>query len=106
MESEVKKSVMLQYVSYLKDQFELVESYFDMIQKTSSNKKLELNHIQNKIEFVKQKIFNESELEFNPNTYKDNYDCSIGHYFHCCTNEIEYIINYIENNFKIKTVKL
>jgi hypothetical protein len=104
MESE--KSILVKYLSHLKDQFELIESYFEMIQKTNPNKKLELNHIQNKIEFVKQKIFNESELEFNPNTYKDNYDCTIGHYFHCCSKEMEYILNYIENNFKIKTVKL
>ena len=61
MESEVKKSTMLQYISYLKDQFELVESYFDMIQKTTPSKKLELNHIQNKIEFVKQTNFRLSD---------------------------------------------
>jgi hypothetical protein len=96
------------YVAYLKENFEVAESYFNMICRTFDNKEYEskINHLKELFEFLRQKVFNDNEINYNINTIKDNLDNVIAHYFNSCIEETNAIFNYMELEFKFNPIKL
>lgn len=95
------------YIAYLKENFERAESYFNMILKNHCIKEneLKINYLKDLLEFVRQKIFNENEINYNIATIKDNYNCVIINYLNWCNQELNYIFNFLEKEFKITLIK-
>lgn len=98
---------IIRYISYLKSNFEIAQSYYNMLVKTNNieENKLKLITIQNLLECLEQKLFNNNEINYNINTIKDNYDYIIANYLNLCNLELNDIFNYLESNFKLKTIR-
>ena len=101
----IKKSIY-KYIDYLKENLEIIISYKEMINKvkddTYINEKILLN---NKIEFFKQKLFNDNEFNYDINSYINNYDI-LSSIIDSLTNELNDIFYYIETKFGFKPIKL
>ena len=103
-------NTIMKYLSYLEDNFEIAQSYLDMISKANKanntkENKLKLDFIQKLLECLRQKLFNKNEITYNINTIKDNYECIITNYLNWCNIELNNIFNYLENDFKLKPIR-
>jgi hypothetical protein len=100
-EQELKN--IKKYLAYLKENFEVAESYFNMICRTFDNQKYEskINHLKDLLEFLRQKVFNDNEINYNIDTIKDNIEI-INDFVEANGYELDLLFSFFYLNFGYK----